>query len=202
MIKKIEKPVIYSALEVANICGVVNQTAINWINNGYLKAFKTPGGQYRVYPDDLVDFMSNRNMHVPMKLLTTCVNRSVYSPETLLVVDDDKAFNNLITTYLKEKLPPVTIIQTFDGFDAGVQLSMKHPRCLILDIDLPGVDGFELCRKINGNKDYCKPAIIVVTGLQGEDDEKKIRELGISQFFRKPLKLEELAAAVDSVFKD
>ncbi|MDR2747514.1 MAG: histidine kinase, partial [Treponema sp.] len=31
----------YSALEVANICGVVNQTAINWIRNGYLKAFVT-----------------------------------------------------------------------------------------------------------------------------------------------------------------
>ena len=72
MDKKIEKPVIYSALEVANICGVVNQTAINWINNGYLTAFKTPGGQYRVYPDDLVNFMSSRNMHIPMKLLNAC----------------------------------------------------------------------------------------------------------------------------------
>ena len=42
----------YSALEVANMCGVVNQTAINWIRNGYLKAFNTPGGQYRVIIDD------------------------------------------------------------------------------------------------------------------------------------------------------
>ncbi|MBP5251612.1 MAG: helix-turn-helix domain-containing protein, partial [Treponema sp.] len=45
---------VYSALEVAKICGVVNQTAINWIKNGYLKAFKTPGGQFRVYPEDLL----------------------------------------------------------------------------------------------------------------------------------------------------
>ena len=40
-----EKAVVYSALEVAEICGVVNQTAINWIRKGYLKAFMTPGGQ-------------------------------------------------------------------------------------------------------------------------------------------------------------
>ena len=79
MAKKIEKPVIYSALEVANICGVVNQTAINWINSGYLKAFKTPGGQYRVYPDDLANFMRERNMHIPMKLLSVCSNCEAYN---------------------------------------------------------------------------------------------------------------------------
>src|SRR5574344_3056313 len=100
MSNKIEKPVIYSALEVANICGVVNQTAINWINNGYLKAFKTPGGQYRVYPDDLVDFMSGRNMHIPMKLLSSCTNKVAYNSGTMLVIDDDKTFNTLITSYI------------------------------------------------------------------------------------------------------
>jgi two-component system, OmpR family, response regulator len=202
MSNKIEKPVIYSALEVANICGVVNQTAINWINNGYLKAFKTPGGQYRVYPDDLVDFMSGRNMHIPMKLLSSCTNKAAYNSGTMLVIDDDKTFNTLITSYVRGKFPSLEVIQAFDGFDAGVQLSSKHPRCLVLDLDLPGVDGFELCRKINENKEYGKPAVIVVTALQGEEDERKIEELGITKFFRKPLKLDELGAVVDSVFKD
>ena len=55
MSKDINKTIVYSALEVANICGVVNQTAINWIRNGYLKAFSTPGGQYRIYLDDYYD---------------------------------------------------------------------------------------------------------------------------------------------------
>jgi len=39
---------IFSALEVANLCGVVNQTTINWIKSGHMKAFTTPGGQFRV----------------------------------------------------------------------------------------------------------------------------------------------------------
>lgn len=59
----------YSALKVAQICGVVNQTAINWIKAGLLKAFKTPGGQYRVYPEDLAAFMRKRVMKVPSELL-------------------------------------------------------------------------------------------------------------------------------------
>ena len=56
MAKSIKKIRIFSALEVANLCGVVNQTAINWIRNGYLKAFTTPGGQYRIYAEDLMAF--------------------------------------------------------------------------------------------------------------------------------------------------
>jgi two-component system, OmpR family, response regulator len=202
MSKKIEKPVIYSALEVANICGVVNQTAINWINNGYLKAFKTPGGQYRVYPDDLVDFMSGRNMHIPLKLLSACTNRTAYNSGTVLVIDDDKTFNTLIAGFISNNFPSFEVIQAYDGFDAGVQISSKHPRCIILDLDLPGINGFELCRKINENREYGKPAIIVVTALQSAEDEKKIEEEGIVKFFRKPLKLDELREVIDVVFKD
>lgn len=51
---------IYSALEVANLCGVVNQTAINWIKSGHLKAFTTPGGQFRIYAEDLIAFLEER----------------------------------------------------------------------------------------------------------------------------------------------
>ena len=202
MAKKIEKPVIYSALEVANICGVVNQTAINWINSGYLKAFKTPGGQYRVYPDDLADFMSERNMHIPMKLLSACTDRDSYNSSTLLVIDDDKTFNTLVAQFLRDRFPELEIIQAFDGFDAGVQLFSKKPRCIVLDLNLPGVDGFELCRKINADNSYGKPAVIVVTALESKEDENRIVDLGIEKFFRKSLKLELLADAVDRVFKD
>ena len=69
MNKDSNKTIVYSALEVANICGVVNQTAINWIRNGYLQAFSTPGGQYRIYLEDLVAFMKSRNMKIPADLL-------------------------------------------------------------------------------------------------------------------------------------
>ncbi|HVO39244.1 MAG TPA: helix-turn-helix domain-containing protein, partial [Spirochaetia bacterium] len=68
MAKKEKKVRIYSALEVADICGVVNQTAINWIKNGFLKAFMTPGGQYRVYAEDLLEFLTSRGMRIPKEL--------------------------------------------------------------------------------------------------------------------------------------
>jgi excisionase family DNA binding protein len=60
---------LYTVLETATICGVANQIVINWIRNGYLKSFTTPGGQYRVYEEDLITFLSDRGMLNPMNAL-------------------------------------------------------------------------------------------------------------------------------------
>jgi len=95
--KKGKKLKIFSALEVANLCGVVNQTAINWIKNGYLKAFTTPGGQYRVYAENLIDFIENRGMMLPEELIPYKNTKS--SLLKILIIDSDTLFGGL----LKEK---------------------------------------------------------------------------------------------------
>ncbi len=192
---KENKPVVYSALEVANICGVVNQTAINWINTGHLKAFKTPGGQYRVYPDDLLSFMKDRKMYIPQALLDSC--SSATTEKTLLVIDDDVGFNAVVVKFISERISDIKINSAHDGFEAGVQMSSLKPRCIVLDIDLPGVNGIELCKKIHDTEIYGKPKIIVVTGLQDSDVEKKVKDLGADFFFRKPLQLADLNKAVE-----
>jgi len=193
---KDSKPVVYSALEVANICGVVNQTAINWINTGHLKAFKTPGGQYRVYPEDLLTFMKERKMYIPQTLIDSC-NGSSTNEKSLLVIDDDVAFNSVVVKFISERMDGLKINSAHDGFEAGVLMSSTHPRCIILDIDLPGVNGIELCRKIHDTEVYGKPKIIVVTGLQDAEVEQKVMELGANAFFRKPLQLADLHKAVE-----
>ncbi len=192
------KPVVYSALEVANICGVVNQTAINWIRNGYLKAFKTPGGQFRVYPDDLAEFMEGRNMDVPDDVAACCTRRR-YGSRSLLIVDDDKGLNTVVAKYMQKQLSGIEVLQAFDGFEAGSQMAERKPSCLILDLDLPGIDGFELCKKINENKNFGSPAIIVVTALENQEVEAQVKSLGVKQFFRKPLNLADLVQVVEEV---
>lgn len=199
-IKKMsDKPVVFSALEVANICGVVNQTAINWIRNNYMKAFKTPGGQYRVYPEDLVEFMEKRNMRVPPELLDCCKDKVVVPPKTVLIVDDDHALNDVMAKYLKKHCQDIQIFQAFDGFDAGTQLVIKQPKTVILDLDLPGIDGIKLCHRIKESEAFGKPSILVVTGLQDENVEAECRQLGVERFFHKPIQMEELTKAINSV---
>jgi CheY-like chemotaxis protein len=201
MNKKTQKPVIFSALEVANICGVVNQTAINWIHGGFLKAFKTPGGQYRVYPDDLAAFMSSRNMHIPESLLAVCKDRSAYVLNTLLIVDDDRGLNAVIAKFLEKQFPTINILQAYDGFEAGYLMTNNHPQCLILDLDLPGVDGFAICQRISEGKAFGNPLVIVITALPDPTIEERVQALGVTHFFRKPLVLEDLTAVIKSVYR-
>ncbi|MCA1753229.1 MAG: helix-turn-helix domain-containing protein, partial [Spirochaeta sp.] len=125
MAKTDKKIRIFSALEVANICGVVNQTAINWIKNGYLKAFTTPGGQYRVYSDDLVEFLHSRGMRLPAELKK--VLEQQLEVNSALIVDDDSELNNSIKDFLANKYPEFTLTQAFDGFEAGKLLATSKP---------------------------------------------------------------------------
>ena len=115
---KIDKKVkIFSALEVANLCGVVNQTAINWIRTNHLKAFTTPGGQFRVYEEDLISFLETRKMRIPPELCTN-MNAEV-DIGLVLIVDDDRDLNTILKRLLERKMPNVRVAQAFDGFDAG-----------------------------------------------------------------------------------
>ena len=88
--------------------------------------------------------------------------------------------------------------QAFDGFEAGVLMTEKHPGCIVLDLDLPGVDGFSLCKKIKTSSNFGKPAVIVITALEDSDTEERVKELGVKHFFKKPLNLVEVAQAVSS----
>ncbi len=192
--KALGKVRIFSALEVANLCGVVNQTAINWIKSGYLKAFMTPGGQYRIYIEDLVLFLQQRGMRVPAELDPN--TKSEVDWNSLAIVDDDTMLNDLIKSYFTKKGPPFTIFQVFDGFEAGALLAEKHPGFVILDIDLPGMDGIQICQKVKSQPSFGKPFVITMTGLDSDGIKEKALAAGADAFFSKPMDIDELVAMV------
>ena len=197
MTKKEKKTRIFSALEVANICGVVNQTAINWIKNGYLKAFMTPGGQYRIYSEDLKEFLKSRGMRMPPELEED--NNSGVEWQRILIVDDDRDFNHLVKRFISRKIPEFTILQAFDGYEAGRLVSEWRPGVIILDIHLPGLDGHKLCQKIKSDPGLGNPVIIGITGLGQPEEEKQIMEEGAEAFFPKPLNMDVLVLKIQDL---
>lgn len=185
---------IFSALEVANLCGVVNQTAINWIRNGYLKAFTTPGGQYRVYAENLMAFLDERGMRIPQELDHYLKDDVDWN--TILIVDDDRDLNDILKRLLAKKLPDFTTHQAFDGFEAGRTITEKRPGYVILDIDLPGINGHALCKTIKEDPVFGKPFILAVTGLDNIEEKEAILVGGADAFFPKPL---DFDAIVDTI---
>ncbi|MEA1911222.1 MAG: response regulator [Spirochaetota bacterium] len=199
MTKRVKKVRIFSALEVANICGVVNQTAINWIKNNHLKAFTTPGGQYRIYSEDLVDFLNNRGMRVPEEL--SDVLAGLNTNKKVMIIDDDKDLNEMMKLIFSRKLENFDVIQAFDGFEAGKLLVSEKPDVIILDIDLPGVNGHLLCAKIKEDKDLGSPVVISISGLDDTFEEEKILSEGADAFFTKPLDFDKLIFAMEDLLK-
>jgi two-component system, OmpR family, response regulator len=189
MAKNGKKIRIFSALEVANICGVVNQTAINWIKNNHLKAFTTPGGQYRIYAEDLLEFLESRGMRIPDELYELT---KVGGQRTILIVDDDQELNSMLKKILSSKINGYAIAQAFDGFEAGKLLAETGPKAVILDIDLPGVDGHSLCAKIKSDPSLGEPVVISISGLNDPAEEQKILEEGADAFFPKPIDFDAL----------
>jgi excisionase family DNA binding protein len=192
-----QKQRVFSALEVAKICGVVNQTVINWIRAGHLKASVTPGGQFRIYPEDLKTFLDSKGMRVPEEL-QGLVSGAL---ETILVVEDDQVYNDLLRAQLQRTFPKSVIWAAFDGFEAGSLLGVHKPRVVILDINLPGVNGQELCRRIKQEPGFDRPLVIAVTASDDPNMGPQILELGADAFFQKPFDHEELVKVIRTVLK-
>jgi excisionase family DNA binding protein len=188
---------IFSALEVANICGVVNQTAINWIRSGHLKAFTTPGGQYRVYAEDLSEFLEKRGMRVPDDVVKTIKNDVEW--ETLMIVEDYHELNDLLRRWFEKKLPNYSIIQAFDGFEAGKQLGMAKPGFISLDIDLPGINGYELCRRIKEDPNFGRPFVIIITGIEIPEDRNDSLRQWSDAFLVKPLNFNQITGIINEL---
>jgi excisionase family DNA binding protein len=188
---------IFSALEVANICGVVNQTAINWIKNGYIKAFTTPGGQYRVYAEDLADFLHQKGMRMPPELQKILEEQMAI--DIILIVDDDKDVNMALRRGLEAYDPDLTIYQAYDGFDAGKLAIEKKPHLAILDINLPGVDGFKLCKTFKEDESFNCPFVLASSGMDNQETIDRIMAAGADGFLPKPLHIEDLVQKIEEL---
>lgn len=192
-----KKERVFSAHEVANFCNVVNQTAINWIDRGYLEAYTTPGGQYRVYADVLAAFMQAQGMRIPEELKQILAEQAKI--EQVLIVDDDAELNDAVKQYLDKRYPDFKVNQAYDGFEAGRAISEQKPDVIILDIHLPGVDGYKLCRHIKQDDNLSRPIVVVITGSGEQEVQEKAKEAGADAFLTKPIELDSLPTLIEQL---
>lgn len=193
MEKKRKRIKIYSALEVANICGVVNQTAINWIKNGSLKAFTTPGGQYRVYAEHLVDFLKERGMKVPAEVLES-LNDGFVNDKKVLIINTDRVAIKELRDALSEALPGYLFIPAVTSFDAGRLLMAEKPEVIILSESFKELTVENLYDTISSRRDYEKPAIIFIAEENSTAKESKKADL----FLHQPVDIDRLVEFIRS----
>jgi len=88
-----------------------------------------------------------------------------------------------------------------DGFEAGVKVVSFNPGLVILDLFMPGIDGFEVCRWLKNNPDKSHIKILVVTGYDTPENMKRIMDAGADGYLTKPLDTETLIQNVISLLE-
>ncbi len=136
-------------------------------------------------------------MRIPEDVVSLLENGVNWS--SLLIVDDDENLNNMLKKWLNRNLPDMEVLQAFDGFEAGHVLAEERPGFILLDIDLPGVDGHLLCKRIKEDPSFGKPFVIAITGLDIPEEKEAIMEDGADAFFAKPLDFDKLLASIEGL---
>ena len=197
MSKSGRKVRIFSALEVANICGVVNQTAINWIRNGHLKAFTTPGGQYRIYAKDLAAFLDKRGMGTSGEVLQVMMENANWNN---LIIAAEQSINDNLKSKIEPLLQDYIIIQSYDLFDTGRKFIEEKPGFVLLDTDLPGVDVSNFIHTVKSDPVFGRPCVILLAGSNYNSQEAS--ELNSPDLvFTRPLVPEKLAESIRKLEK-
>ena len=116
--------------------------------------------------------------------------------QKILIVDDDNNIAELISLYLTKECFETRIVN--DGEQALKEFNTFHPDLILLDLMLPGIDGYQVCREIRHNSDVP----IIMLSAKGETFDKVLGlELGADDYIIKPFDTKELVARVRAVLR-
>ena len=116
--------------------------------------------------------------------------------QKILIVDDDNNIAELVALYLTKECFETKIVN--DGEEALKQFHIFHPDLILLDLMLPGIDGYQVCREIRHTSDVP----IIMLSAKGETFDKVLGlELGADDYIIKPFDSKELVARVRAVLR-
>jgi DNA-binding response OmpR family regulator len=102
----------------------------------------------------------------------------------VLLADDDPALRRLIQATLGDS--EFDLLQAVDGEEAMRMVQQHHPALLLLDINMPRLDGFQVCRMLKADPATADIKIVMLTARRAETDRQEARNAGADEYFSKP----------------
>jgi two-component system chemotaxis response regulator CheY len=114
----------------------------------------------------------------------------------LLVVDDDPFIRKLVMTTLQD-VSSFTLFEAADGEEALARAAADPPAVVLLDVDMPRMDGIEVCRRLRGDPATGAATIVMLTAAHGDGVQARAEAAGADLFLTKPFSPLELLRLVD-----
>ncbi len=118
---------------------------------------------------------------------------------TILIVDDDPDIVRLIKTYLSKN--NYKILEASNGESAMDLVASKHPDLVVLDVNMPGLSGLEVCRNLRADKKTQNIPIIILSARKDDIDKVLGLEFGADDYVTKPFNVNELVLRINGVLK-
>ncbi len=173
----------FTTFEISQICGVNPTTVQNWVKGKKLRAFQTPGGHRRVRREDLISFMKEFGMPLPADLSQ--------DPPLIMIVDDESDILDMLETLMRSGEEDVRIAKAQSGVEALLMIGEKKPDLLIIDIMMPGMNGYDVCQKLKSSQNTQNIKIVAITGDHTPSVKERALGAGADIFFTKPLEIVE-----------
>jgi two-component system, cell cycle response regulator DivK len=122
----------------------------------------------------------------------------VIPPEMLVWIGEDEPDNQVILQTIVESLVGVRADVAGDGLAVLASVQRERPNVILLDLMMPGLDGFQVTRQLKGNPETASIPIVAVSAMARPDDREAALAAGCDEFVRKPFDLEDLEAVIRS----
>ena len=169
--------------QVAKLLMVSPATLRIWAEKGEIKALTTPGGHRRFLPAEVKRFAAKRG-------LTS--DEMAQKKMSILIVDDEVQLTTYLRKLFKKYSDVVDVEVANNGFDAGVKVNELEPDVILLDLMMPGLDGFSVCQQIKSSSLTSDMRVIAMTGFPSPGNVEKILSLGAEACLSKPIDKGEL----------
>lgn len=124
------------------------------------------------------------------------------SEDSLILIGEDEPDNQVILQTVVESLLGVRVELASNGLAVLASVERERPRMILLDLMMPGLDGFEVTRHLKANPATASIPIVAISAMARPDDRETALAAGCDDFVRKPFELDDLEAVIRTHFEN
>ena len=117
----------------------------------------------------------------------------------ILVVEDDNSLSMLLRLIMKFQQEEWLLSSAANGLEALSQVEKFQPDLVLLDIMMPEMDGLEFARRVRADERWADMTIVVLSALSDPNTKRKAREIGVQEYWTKPISPDELQEGLQRV---